>query len=60
MDRAVAIFGMSFLPSFLMFYFLDEDENSRWNLWKVMGAGLSAAMIGIFLTDLCTHIIGTL
>ena len=54
------IFGMSFIPSFPMFYFLDENENSRWNLLKVCGAGLSAAMIAIFLTDICTHVIGTI
>jgi cycloeucalenol cycloisomerase len=52
------IFGMSFLPSFPMFYFLDENENSRWNLSKVCAAGLSAGMIAIFLTDVCTHVIG--
>jgi cycloeucalenol cycloisomerase len=54
------IFGMMFIPSFPIFYFLDESADRRWNLFKVSAAGLSAAWIGFFLTDLCTHIIGTL
>lgn len=54
------VFGLSFIPSFTIFYFLDEKEHSRWSLVKVCAAALSAAMIALFLTDICTRIIGTI
>lgn len=54
------IFGMMFIPSFPLFYYLDESRQRTWNLWQVTAAGLSAAFLGLFLTDLCTHAIGTL
>lgn len=54
------IFGMMFIPSFPIFYFLDESSERRWNTLQVIAGALSAAMIGLFLTDLCTHMIGRL
>lgn len=54
------VFAMMFLPSFPLFYFLDEKQNRRWSLYAVAGAGLSAAMLGLFFTDLCAHAVGRL
>lgn len=54
------VFEMMFIPSFPIFYFLDESADRRWSLLQVCSGGLSAAMLGPFLTDLCTHAIGTL
>jgi len=54
------VFGMMFIPSFPIFYFLDESADRRWSLLQVTAGALSAALIGLFLTDLCTHVIGTL
>ena len=54
------VFGMMFIPSFPIFYFLDESADSPWDWRVVAAAGLSAALLGLFLTDLCTHVIGVL
>ena len=54
------VFGLAFLPSFPLFYFLDEKKHRRWKLLEVCAAALSAAMIALFLTDICSGIIGTI
>jgi cycloeucalenol cycloisomerase len=53
------VFGLSLLPSFPVFYHIDEKDSS-WSLIKVAGAALAAAMMALFLTDLCTGFIGTI
>ena len=54
------VFGMMLLPSFPTFFFLDESEKQPWSFWQVVSAALAVSWVGLFLTDLCTHAIGTL
>ena len=51
------VFGLMFVPSFPLFYYLMESKQTDWPLLKVMSAALSAALIGLLLTDLSTHFI---
>lgn len=51
------VFGMAFVFSFPIFYFLDENPRKRWSLFVVVGAAMTAAWLGLFLTDVCTHVI---
>jgi cycloeucalenol cycloisomerase len=54
------IFGLSFIISFPLFYLLDENPKRRWTIFTVIGAAATAAMLAVFLSDIATHIIGTL
>ena len=54
------VFGLMFLPSFPAFFFLDEEEGKRWSVGKAIVAALGAAMIALFLTDICAGLIGTI
>ena len=54
------VFGMMLLPSFPIFYLLDEKKERRFSLGQAAAAGLAASWLGLFLTDLCTHVVGTL
>lgn len=51
------VFGMMFVPSFPIFYFLMEKRDRHWSLLAVVSAALAASWIGLFLTDLCAHAI---
>jgi cycloeucalenol cycloisomerase len=54
------VFGIMLLPSFPIFYLLDEKKERRFSLGHAAAAGLAASWLGLFLTDLCTHVVGTL
>ena len=54
------VFGLAFVFSFPLFYKLDDDPDRPWTPWNVIGAAMTAALMGIFLQDIATHLIGTL
>lgn len=53
-------YGLYFLASFPIFYWLDEKRGESWSLWKTTGAALAASMIMLFLLDFAAAVIGTL
>ena len=54
------MYACYFIASFPIFYYLDEKKKSRWNLWVVIAAGLSASMLTMYLLDFWTKYIGAI
>jgi cycloeucalenol cycloisomerase len=54
------IYATYFIGSFPIFYFIDEKSTARWNITKVIAAGLSASMIVFYLLELCARYIGSI
>ena len=54
------IYATYFIGSFPIFYFIDEKTTVRWDILKVITAGLSASMIVFYLLEICTHLIGSI
>lgn len=46
-----AIYALYFIASFPIYYYLDESESKRWDLFKVSAAGFSASMLTFYLLD---------
>lgn len=55
-----AIYALYFIASFPIFYFLDEHTGRRWDLFRVVGAGLSASMLTFYLLDAAAWWVGAL
>jgi len=49
-----------FIPSFPIFFGIDEDEDTRWSLREICFAALAAGMIVFILLDFWTKLIGPL
>jgi cycloeucalenol cycloisomerase len=64
MDRMLAygsaFYALYFIPSFPIYYFLDEIKEKPWSMWIVMAASLSASMLTMYFLDFGTHIVGPL
>ncbi len=54
------IYTTYFIGSFPIFYFIDEKPTTRWDITKVIAAGLSASMIVFYLLELCVSYIGSI
>lgn len=54
------MYACYFVASFPIFYFLDEDKNSKWNLWVVMAASFSAGLLTLYLLDFWTRYVGAI
>lgn len=55
-----AIYAIYFIASFPIYYFIDESSEHKWNLYQVIGGGLSASMLTLYGLDIAAHLIGTL
>jgi cycloeucalenol cycloisomerase len=55
-----AIYATYFIASFPIWYFLDETQERRWNLWQVAAAAFSASMLTFYLLDIAAHAVGRL
>ena len=64
MERMLAygslFYALYFIPSFPIFYNLDEGRETNWSLTKTAAAALSAGMIMLFLLDFAAAIFGPL
>ena len=55
-----AVYSLYFIVSFPVFYFLDENADKRWDLWRVSAAGLAASMLVFYLLDAAAWQVGAL
>lgn len=64
MERMLAygslFYALYFIPSFPIFYRLDEERDANWSLTHTAGAALAASMIVLFLLDFAAAIFGPL
>lgn len=64
MDRMLlygsAIYGIYFVVSFPIYYYLDETRARPWSILETCGGALSASMLTFFGLDLVTRWLGTL
>ena len=64
MDRMLAygsaFYALYFIPSFPIFYQIDEQRDSNWSLKHTAAAALAAGMIMLFLLDFAAAIFGPL
>lgn len=55
-----AIYALYFIASFPIYYYLDESATRRWDLWRVVAAGMSASMLTLYLLDAAAGWVGAL
>jgi len=56
----LTFYALYFVPSFPMFFMLDEEVGECWSLWQTTVSGLASSMIVFYLVDFWRLIVGNI
>jgi len=56
----LTFYALYFVPSFPMFFMIDEEGNECWSLWDTICSGLASSMIVFYLVDFWRLIMGNI